>query len=153
MTSVVTEVETERLRAAAIETLGMPIALGTPIVDATGALVHAPVDALDCVGVLLDRATDCVHVLGSAVSLETYVWAHAKGFRLEAPNTLAITKVHDRDATLEVMKAAYTARYVRHEVEPFLAKLPLELELDWPASALLLEALRATQAFDYEVNT
>jgi hypothetical protein len=79
-------------------------------------------------------------------------WARERGFRIGQPNQLVITKVRDRDATIEVFKAAYPPRYIRQEVEPFLARLPLRLELQWPDTALLLEALRATVAFDYEVN-
>ena len=79
-------------------------------------------------------------------------WARSRGFRIGQPNTLAVTKVRDPDATIEVFKAAYPPRYIRQEVEPFLTRLPLRLELQWPDTALLLDALRATDAFDYEVN-
>lgn len=87
-----------------------------------------------------------------AVDAETAEWARERGFNRGVPNQLVITKVRDPDATLEVFKAAYPPRYLRQEVEPFLARLPLRLELSWPDTALLLDALRASDAFDYEVN-
>lgn len=88
----------------------------------------------------------------SAVDDAMAAWARARGFLLGQPNVLVIVKVRDRDALLEVLKAAYPPRYLRQEVEPFLARLPLRLELQWPETALLLDALRATDVFDYEVN-
>ncbi len=79
-------------------------------------------------------------------------WAREHGFRIGAANTLVVTKVRDPEATIEVFKAAYPPRYLRQEVEPFLTRLPLRLELSWPDTAMLLEELRKSAAFDYEVN-
>lgn len=87
-----------------------------------------------------------------ALDEATAAWARERGFLAGQPNIIVITKVRDRDALLEVFKAAYPPRYLRQEVEPFLGRLPLRLEVQWPETALLLEALRATEAFDYEVN-
>lgn len=88
----------------------------------------------------------------AALDEAAQAWARERGFNVGAPNTLVVTKVRDPAALLEVFKAAYPPRYVRQEVEPFLARLPLRLELSWPDTALLLDALRASDAFDYEVN-
>ena len=88
----------------------------------------------------------------AALDDEVAAWATARGFQLGAPNRLVITKVRDAVATVEVFKAAYPPRYLRQEVEPFLARLPLSLELSWPDTALLLDALRGSDVFDYEVN-
>jgi hypothetical protein len=89
---------------------------------------------------------------GSAIDDALAAWGRERGFQLGGPNRLVITKVRDAVATLEVFKAAYPPRYLRQEVEPFLARLPLTLELSWPDTALLLEALRVSDVFDYEVN-
>ncbi len=88
----------------------------------------------------------------AAVDKEVAEWARARGFQIGVPNRLVITKVRDAVATLEVFKAAYPPRYLRQEVEPFLTKLPLALELSWPDTALLLDVLRGSDVFDYEVN-
>jgi hypothetical protein len=126
--------------------------VGDAIVDAS--LVYAPASSVDCVGVILDRATDRVHVLGSAVSLPTYVWALQRGFELHAPNTLVVGAVHQLDAALELFRHAYKPRYVRDEVARLLvvARLPARIEMDWPATALLLEPLRYSDAITYEVE-
>lgn len=88
----------------------------------------------------------------SAVGDREEAWARARGFAIGMPNVLVITKVRDTVATLEVFKAAYPPRYLRQNIEPFLTRLPLRLELPWPEFALLLDALRVAVAFDYEVN-
>jgi hypothetical protein len=41
---------------------------------------------------------------------------------------------------------------LRQNIEPFLTRLPFRLELPWPELALLLDALRTADSFDYEVN-
>ena len=87
-----------------------------------------------------------------AVGAETATWAKDRGFTLGTPNVVVVTKVRDIVATLEVFKTAYPPRYLRQNIEPFLTRLPLRLELPWPEVALLLDALRATLAFEYEVN-
>ncbi len=118
------------------------------------ALVYAPTSAVDCVGVILDRTTDRLHVLGSAVTLPTYVWALQHGFALHAPNTLVIELVRDLDAALELFRHAYKPRYVRDEIARVLvpASLPARIELDWPATALLLEPLRHSDVLTYQVE-
>ena len=88
----------------------------------------------------------------AAIDDEVATWARDRGFQIGAPNRLVIIKVRDAAATLEVFKAAYPPRYLRQEVEPFLTRLPLALELSWPDTALLLDALRGSDVFDYEVN-
>jgi hypothetical protein len=82
----------------------------------------------------------------------TAQWATERGFLVGLPNVLVVTKVRDVAATIEVFKAAYPPRYVRQNIEPFLARLPLRLELPWPDTALLLDGLRASDVIDYEVN-
>lgn len=88
----------------------------------------------------------------AAIDEGVAAWARARGFQIGVPNRIVVTKVRDAVATLEVFKAAYPPRYLRQNVEPFLTKLPLRLDLSWPDSALLLDALRTSDAFDYEVN-
>jgi hypothetical protein len=87
-----------------------------------------------------------------AVDEETQAWARERGFLIGQPNVIAITKIRDPLALMEVLKAAYPPRYLRQNVEPFLGRLPLRIELQWPEVALLIDALRASSAFDYEVN-
>lgn len=87
-----------------------------------------------------------------AVDDELQAWARERGFVIGAPNVLVVTKVRDVAALVEVFKAAYPPRYLRQNVEPFLARLPLTLEVQWPETALMLAALRGSDAFDYQVN-
>jgi hypothetical protein len=99
-------------------------------------------------------------------------WASEHGFKLRLPNRVVITKVRDPDALREVFKAAFPPRWIRQEIDrhsappfggaarsgrarpfdPFITRLPHAVELTWPDTALLLDALRTTEAFDYEVN-
>lgn len=142
-----TEPELARLREAS-EQLGPQAALGD--VSIAGDIVFAPVGTLDSVGILLDRRGGDVEILRSALSLDLYVWAKQRGFRLHAPNQLVITKVHGHDAAVAILRCAFDARYIRSALLEMDKKLPLAL--DWPQSALLIEQLRTTDAFDYEVN-
>lgn len=145
------EPELARLREAS-EQLG-PEALGD--VSVAGDIVFAPVARLDSVGVLLDRRGGEVEILRSALSLDLYVWAKQRGFRLHAPNQLVVTKIHQHDASVAILRCAFDARYIRTALlETGPKRLPLEV--DWPQTALLIEQmfgqLRTTDAFDYEVN-
>ena len=84
--------------------------------------------------------------------MDALAWAQERGFRLRLPNRVVITKVRDPDALRETFKAAFPPRWIRQEIDPFLARLPHTIELTWPDTELLLDALRTTAAFDYEVN-
>ena len=84
--------------------------------------------------------------------MDTLTWAAERGFKLRLPNRIAITKVRDPDALREVFKAAFAPRWIRQEIDPFLGRLPHVVGLTWPDTELLLDALRTTAAFDYEVN-
>ena len=143
-----TEPELARLREAS-EQLGPQAALGD--VSIAGDIVFAPVARLDSVGILLDRRGGDVEILRSALSLDLYVWAKQRGFRLHATNQLMVTKVHQQDTTVAILRCAFDARYIRTELLAIGTK-PLPLSLDWPQTALLIEQLRTTDAFDYEVN-
>jgi hypothetical protein len=144
----VTEPELARLREASVQ-LGAQAALGD--VSIAGDIVFAPVGTLESVGILLDRRGGEVEILRSALSLDLYVWAKQRGFHLHAPNQLVITKVHHLDAAVAILRCAFDARYIRTELVAMTMK-PLALSLDWPQTALLVESLRTTDAFDYEVN-
>jgi hypothetical protein len=143
----VTEPELTRIHRAASERLGA--APGEIAVD--GDIVFAPVMLPDAVGLLLDRRGGEVEILRTALSLDLYVWAKQRGFRLHAPNQLVITKVREHDAAVALLRCAFDARYIRSALLETGAK-PLPLSLDWPQSALLIEQLRITDAIDYEVN-
>jgi hypothetical protein len=145
----VTEPELARLRELATERLGPAVMLGS--VDVDGDIVFAPLDRLDAVGLLLDRRTGDIEVLRSALTLELYVWAKQRGFRLHAANQLVIAKVRQHDAAVELLRCAFDARFIRNALLEAGTK-PLSLDLDWPQSALLIEQLRTTDAIDYEVN-
>ncbi len=95
---------------------------------------------------------DATFDTASAIDDDTQSWARARGFAIGRPNVLVVTKVRDTAATLEMFKAAYPPRYLRQNIEPFLTRLPLRLELPWPELALLLDGLRTADSFDYEVN-
>jgi hypothetical protein len=142
--AAVTDAERARLQGAS------PHAIGEAAVN--GSIVFAPIASVECVGVVLDRATDRVQLLGSAVTLESYVWALQSGFALHAPNALVIKAVHQLDSALGVFRVAYPPRYVRDEIARLLAHLPARIEMDWPATALVLEPLRYTDAFSYDVE-
>jgi len=143
----VTEPELARLRDVASERLGAM--LGD--VSSVGDIVFAPVQLIDSVGVLLDRRGGDVEVLRSSLSLDLYVWAKQQGFRLHAPNQLTITKVHQHDAAVTLLRCAFDARYIRMSLLE-MGRKPLVLSLDWPQTALLIEQLRTTDAIDYEVH-
>jgi hypothetical protein len=145
----VTEPELVRLRGAASDRLGPAIAVDTATVE--GDIVFAPLPLLDSVGLLLDRRTGDVEVLRSALTLDLYVWAKQRGFRLHATNQLVITKIHQRDAAIELLRCAFDARFIRNALLETGTRA-LALSLDWPQSALLIEQLRTTDAIDYEVN-
>lgn len=96
--------------------------------------------------------SDATFATESAIDDDTRAWARERRFAIGTPNVLVVTKVRDPAATLELFKAAYPPRYLRQNIEPFLTRLPLRLELPWPELALLLDALRTADSFDYEVN-
>jgi hypothetical protein len=145
----VTEHELTRLERAASERLGPGTKLGD--VGALGDIIFAPVSLFDSVGILLDRRGGEVEILRSALSLDLYVWAKQRGFRLHAPNQLVITRVAELEAAVALLRCAFDARYIRAALLD-MGKTPLSLSLDWPQSALLIEQLRTTDAIDYEVN-
>jgi hypothetical protein len=116
-----------------------------------GDIVYAQRAALESVGVLLDRRSGDVEVLGSALSLPLYVWAKQRGFKLHAANRIVIRKIRQHDEAVATLRCAFDARHIRAELVR-TGTQPLRLELDWPRTALLIEALRTSDAFDYEVN-
>ncbi len=87
----------------------------------------------------------------AGLSVEHYVWGTRRGFVPRAPNRIVITKVHQHDQAVAVLRCAFDARYIRAELQR-VARGPLPLELDWPQTALLIEQLEHCDAFDYEVN-
>lgn len=116
-------------------------------------VVYADVDVPNVTGVLYDRRAGQAQVAGTAMSLESYAFALNAGFYLHARNRIRITKVREAEAAVAVLRCAFDARYLRTELaNAELAKRPLTLELDWPQTALIVEQLRLSDAFDYEVN-
>lgn len=115
-------------------------------------VLYAHFPQIGCSGLLLDRVRGRIHILGSANSAEAYLWAYDRGFRLDDSNVLAITAIRDTEATVEVLKRAFRAPYVRAELAPKFEQLPLRIELDGQALWLMLTALFKTDAFDFEVN-
>jgi hypothetical protein len=87
----------------------------------------------------------------AGLSVDHYVWGTRRGFVPRAPNRLVITKVHQHDQAVAVLRCAFDARYIRAELQR-VGPTPLRLELDWPQTALLIEQLQHCDAFDYEVN-
>ncbi|NVB76961.1 MAG: hypothetical protein HOV81_01080 [Kofleriaceae bacterium] len=121
-------------------------------VTANAELVYAHFPQIGCVGVLLERATGRVHVLGSANPAEAYIWAYYRGFDISGGNRLVITAVHDIEPTIEILKLAFRAPYVRHELAPRFATPPVTVELHAHGLHSMLRELRETTAFEFEAN-
>jgi hypothetical protein len=102
-------------------------------------------------GILYDRRTHEVIFLRTALTLEQYVWAKQRGFKLHDRNDLVISAVHQHEAAIELLRIAFDARYIR-SILLNLEKLPRTVALDWPQTALLVEGLRTTDAITFTVN-
>jgi hypothetical protein len=149
--AAVTASETDRLRAKAAAAIGDEVSVDEPTVH-EDRFVHSSVHHIGSAGVLLDRTTGRVYVLGSAHSAEKQIWAIKRGFDLDGENRLVITKVHDLEATIQVLKQAFSPRWLRSELAPRLANPPVSVDVDPAGFWRLLYALPDTSAFDYEVN-
>lgn len=77
------------------------IRFDNPIAD-RGTYWFFPVGYIGSRGVIIDKATGRLHVLGSALSLEECFWAHEHGF---SPGlvVLRVLRVHDRPSTIELL--------------------------------------------------
>jgi hypothetical protein len=119
-------------------------------------LLYAHFPHVGCVGLLAERGAHRIWWLASSRSLETYLWAYYRGFRLDETNVIVITSVRDLDETIGVLVGGLRGTTVYREIEPALASLPLALHLGWPACWYMLDALRATDvpdgAFAFDLN-
>lgn len=121
-------------------------------VTASSDLVYADFPQIGSSGVLLQRSTGRVHLLGSGNSAEAYIWAYYRGFDVTGHNRLVITAVHDVEATIEILKRAFRAPYVRHELAPQFATPPVAVELHEFGFYCMLGELHETSAFEFEAN-
>jgi len=146
--AALSEQELTRIKLALSEQVGAEASVAE--LRSEGDIVFAVVGLPSCEGVLLDRRNGEVEILRSALSLENYAWAAQHGFHLHKPNRLVITKVRDYNGAVSVLRAAFDSRLIRGALLD-LEKLPVHVDLDWPQSALVIEQLRHSDAFDYEV--
>jgi hypothetical protein len=119
-------------------------------------LLYAHFPHTGCLGLLAERGAHRIWWLASPRSLDTYLWAYYRGFRLDESNILLIKAVRDLDTTIGVLVGGLHGTTVYREIEPALVTLPLALHLGWPACWYMLDALRAIDvpdgAFDFELN-
>ena len=115
-------------------------------------LADYPPDLVGSSGVLLDRKTDRVLILGSLQPAERQIWAIERGFDLERPNRLVVTRVNDLSTAVEILRQSRQGGIPRPDVRAALERLPATFDVDLLGLLGMLDALPETLAFDYEVN-
>lgn len=115
-----------------------------------------PVGYIGSYGVVVDKASGEVTALGSAFTLEDWLWGYEHGF-LQTSVTLRIMSIDDLDRTLAVLQSSVSAEFRwRYELRNRLEDRLRELPADFPQQNLALSIPSFRQAlrngwFEFEL--
>lgn len=108
-------------------------------------------------GVIVDKITGHLTVLGSALAMDDQFWAYERGF-LAGSVTLRVNRVHERERTLQVLQRAVSGSfrwaYERRDwLKKELETLPAEFrEQDLGLVAPLFRNAEESGWFEFEVE-
>jgi hypothetical protein len=95
-----------------------------------------PVGFIGSVGVVVDKVTGKLTPLGSAYSLDDWLWGYEAGF-LVAPVTLRVTSVVELEPTLHVLQSCVRGEFRwRYELRSWLKERLQSLPAEFPEQDL-----------------
>lgn len=118
------------------------------------------VGSIGSIGIVVDKADGVVTVLGSAFSMEDWLWGYERGLLVEKP-TLRILAVHELRAALELLlylpvggpSRTPNPNLRRSWLEGRLARLPCDFRCEGTLGLALPDFRRLEEVrwFDYEI--
>lgn len=122
-------------------------------------LVFLPWFFTGSMGLLFVVSTNRLIILGSGFSLNDYLWAYHRGICVDAQddagrhNTFRISAISSKSETLRMLRKLFSNRFVREEIDPTFAELPLCVgDVDLGNAIHLLRRAEADEYFTFEIS-